>query len=114
ASALLSTAAAVSASDAGAGVGSPSPSMLACSTAYTPASLSIDYGEAGHPEHRHPVILTPLPEGTLQARDGDTGEELWVYAPPAALLAPDASGPLGPPRVLRFDANNDGVIDREQ
>src|SRR5678815_2305113 len=114
AAALLSAPAAASASNANAATGSPSPNMLACSTAYTSDSVSIDYGEAGHPEHRHPVILTPLPEGTLQARDGDTGEELWVYAPPAALLAPDPSGPLGPPRVLRFDANNDGVIDREQ
>ena len=114
ASAFLSAATAVAASDADAVAGSPLPSKLACSTAYTPDSVSIDYGEAGHPEHHHPVVLTPLPEGTLQARDGDTGEELWIYAPPAALLTPDASGPLGPLQVLRFDANNDGFIDREQ
>jgi len=76
-----------------------------------PSDAKVDYGELGHPERPNSVLFVRLDDGSLRAEDAVTHAELWRYTPPSSLLDTGQPSPLGPARVLRFDANEDGVID---
>ena len=75
------------------------------------SDATVDYGEPGHAEHPNTVRFLRLDDGTLRAEDAQTHAQLWRYRPPESLLEPEGTGPLGPLGILRFDANDDGIID---
>jgi type IV pilus assembly protein PilY1 len=79
-------------------------------------------GSTTSPDVRDAVIYRPDNDGMLHAISGATGQELWAFIPPEALgqMASLYADPAlavkhyvldGSVRVLKFDVNNDGVID---
>ena len=85
-----------------------------------PASITVAYdnGTGGSATNSmNAVIFTPSNDGTLRAVDAHTGQSLWEFIAPelsrvsGGSSAGNASGRMTDLRVLRFDANDDGVID---
>ena len=79
-------------------------------------------GSTSSPDVRDAVIYRPDNDGMLHAISGATGQELWAFIPSEALgqmsslyADPNLSTKHyvldGSVRVLKFDVNNDGVID---
>jgi len=74
--------------------------------------VSVVYGEgAAGRSARDIVIFTPEDDGTVRATDGANGTTLWAFRPPELQGAVLPTGLITELRVLRFDANGDGVID---
>ncbi len=80
-------------------------------------------GSAANPSADDEVIFVPTNDGFLHAIDARTGIELWSFIPPELLgrlvdlyrnpVAPSRSFGLdGDVRVLKFDVNQDGIVDR--
>jgi type IV pilus assembly protein PilY1 len=79
-------------------------------------------GSAAAPNALDSVVYTPTNDGFLHAVDARTGQELWAFVPPELLarlsslytnpaVAARNYGLDGEIRLLRFDANQDGVLD---
>jgi type IV pilus assembly protein PilY1 len=58
-----------------------------------------------------PTVVTAGNDGTVRAVDAATSAPLWSFTPPEVAIATAKSGLLTDLRVLRFDANGDGVVD---
>ncbi len=56
------------------------------------------------------TAFAPSADGSVQAIDVSTGNELWSFTPPEASSATQGDR-ITDLRVLRFDANDDGTID---
>lgn len=80
-------------------------------------------GSPSNPDARDEVVFVPTNDGFLHAIDARTGAELWSFIPPELLgrlvdlyrnpVAPSRSFGLdGDVRVLKFDVNQDGIVDR--
>ncbi len=78
-------------------------------------------GETDNPDANDNVIFVPTNDGFLHAIDADTGVELWSFIPPDMLgrlvelyrnpvAAERSYGLDGDVRVLKFDANQDGIV----
>lgn len=59
----------------------------------------------------HATIIAPASDGSVRAVDAVTTAPLWTFTPPELATASATTGLLTDLRVLRFDANGDGVID---
>lgn len=57
------------------------------------------------------VIFTQAGDGALQATDAASGRTLWTFQPSERAASGGAENALSGIRVLRFDADSDGVID---
>jgi type IV pilus assembly protein PilY1 len=57
------------------------------------------------------TIITPASDGSVRAIDAATTAPLWTFIAPEVAAASARSGLLTDVRVLRFDANGDGVVD---
>lgn len=57
------------------------------------------------------VVFTPSDDGTLSAMDGSDGRVLWTYRSREATESRAGGSRMTDIRVLRFDAQRDGVID---
>ncbi|HVY81708.1 MAG TPA: hypothetical protein VG994_12050 [Steroidobacteraceae bacterium] len=57
------------------------------------------------------TIITPASDGSVRAIDAATTAPLWAFTAPEVATASARTGLLTDVRVLRFDANGDGVID---
>ena len=82
------------------------------------------YGETGNPSEMDSVVYMPTNDGFLHAITGLTrggGHELWAFIPPEQLtrlktfvndkpVAERTFGLDGDVRVLKFDANQDGIV----
>lgn len=79
-------------------------------------------GSATNPDAADSVVFVPTNDGMLHAIDARTGVELWSFIPPQLLgrlvdlyrnpVSPTRSYGLdGDVRVLKFDVNQDGVVD---
>lgn len=79
-------------------------------------------GSAGSPDASDSVVFVPTNDGMLHAINARTGVELWSFVPPQLLgrlvdlyrnpVSPTRSYGLdGDVRVLKFDVNQDGVVD---
>ncbi len=79
-------------------------------------------GSTGTPDPLDAVVYAPTNDGFLHAIDAKTGRELWAFVPPELLgrmaslygnpaVAARTYGLDGDVRLLRFDANQDGVVD---
>jgi type IV pilus assembly protein PilY1 len=79
-------------------------------------------GSTGSPSASDEVVFVPTNDGFLHAIDARTGVELWSFIPPELLgrlvdlylnpVAPARSFGLdGDVRVLKFDVNQDGIVD---
>ncbi len=79
-------------------------------------------GSTGTPDPLDAVVYTPTNDGFLHATDAKTGRELWAFIPSELLgrmanlyvnpaVAARTYGLDGDIRLLRFDANQDGVLD---
>lgn len=79
-------------------------------------------GNTGAPDALDAVVYAPTNDGFLHAIDARTGRELWAFIPPELLgrlanlyanptVAARTYGLDGDIRLLRFDANQDGVLD---
>ncbi len=79
-------------------------------------------GTTANADVRDAVIYRPDNDGMLHAISGATGQELWAFIPPealsqmAALYADPALSAKhyvldGSVRVIKFDVNNDGIVD---
>jgi type IV pilus assembly protein PilY1 len=98
--------------------------------------LDENSGRMGDPMHARPafviyggteedpdgVVFAPTNDGMLHALDSETGKELWAFIPPemlqkqTELLANPPTpnreyGLDGDVRILKFDANENGVVD---
>lgn len=80
-------------------------------------------GDTATPDARDSVLYVPTNDGFLHAIDAKTGRELWAFVPESLLgrlidLYADhgvdarSYGLDGDVRVLKFDVNQDGIIDR--
>ncbi len=80
-------------------------------------------GSTSNPDPSDEVIFVPTNDGFLHAIDARTGVELWSFIPPELLgrlvdlyrnpVSPSRSFGLdGDVRVLKFDVNQDGIVDR--
>ena len=61
--------------------------------------------------HMSALLFAPSSDGELKAIDADSGRELWRFIAPEVLAATVLTGLMTDIAVLRFDANDDGVID---
>lgn len=79
-------------------------------------------GSVGSPDPNDAVVLVPTNDGFLHAVDAETGEELWAFMPPELLgrvpelyrnpaVLARTYGLDGDVRILKFDANLDGIVD---
>lgn len=79
-------------------------------------------GSTSSPDALDSVVYTPTNDGFLHAVNARTGQELWAFIPPELLgrlsalytnpaVAARNYGLDGEIRLLRFDANQDGVLD---
>jgi type IV pilus assembly protein PilY1 len=79
-------------------------------------------GSTANPNAADSVVFVPTNDGMLHAIDARTGVELWSFIPPQLLgrlvdlyrnpVSPTRSYGLdGDVRVLKFDVNQDGVVD---
>jgi type IV pilus assembly protein PilY1 len=79
-------------------------------------------GTGGNPNPLDTVVYAPTNDGFLHAIDANTGEELWAFMPPELLgrvaglyanppVGQRSYGLDGDVRLLRFDGNQDGVLD---
>ena len=78
------------------------------------ASVTVAYDNAtggSATNSMNAVTFTPSNDGTLRAADARTGQPLWEFAAPELSMASGASRRMTDIRVLRFDANDDGIID---
>jgi type IV pilus assembly protein PilY1 len=57
------------------------------------------------------LLFAPSSSGELKAIDAESGHELWKFVAPELLASPAPTGLMTDIAVLRFDANDDGVID---
>jgi type IV pilus assembly protein PilY1 len=80
-------------------------------------------GSTGSPDAQDSVVFVPTNDGMLHAINARTGVELWSFIPPQLLgrlvdlyrnpVSPTRSYGLdGDVRVLKFDVNQDGIVDR--
>ena len=80
-------------------------------------------GDVGHADARDSVVYVPTNDGFLHAFDSKTGRELWSFIPQSLLgrlvdlyanhgVVSRSYGLDGDVRVLQFDVNQDGIIDR--
>ncbi|MEZ5458305.1 MAG: PilC/PilY family type IV pilus protein [Steroidobacteraceae bacterium] len=79
-------------------------------------------GSTSSPDSADSVVFVPTNDGMLHAIDARTGVELWSFIPPQLLgrlvdlyrnpVSPTRSYGLdGDVRVLKFDINQDGIVD---
>lgn len=79
-------------------------------------------GSAGSPDAADAVVFVPTNDGFIHALDARTGQELWAFIPHELLgrlvdlyrnpsVATRDYGLDAEVRVLKFDANDDGVVD---
>ncbi len=79
-------------------------------------------GSVNNKDAQDAVVFSSTNDGFLHAIDGKTGRELWAFMPPELLgrmaglygnptVAARTYGLDGDIRLLRFDANQDGVLD---
>ena len=79
-------------------------------------------GNTGSPDAADGVVFVPTNDGFLHAFDSRSGEELWGFIPPELLgrlvdlyrnpsVAQRTYGLDADVRVLKFDVNQDGVVD---
>ena len=79
-------------------------------------------GTTGSPNLRDQVVFVPTNDGFLHAIDADNGSELWGFMPEELLgraidlyrdptVSARTYGLDGDVRVLKFDVNQDGVVD---
>lgn len=79
-------------------------------------------GSVGSPSAEDAVVFVPTNDGFLHAVDARSGRELWAFIPPELLgrlgdlyrdpvVAARTYGLDGDVRVLRFDANQNGIIE---
>ena len=79
-------------------------------------------GDSDNPNANDNVIFVPTNDGFLHAIDADTGVELWSFIPPEMLgrlvelyrnpaVGERNYGLDGDIRVLKFDVNQDGIVD---
>jgi type IV pilus assembly protein PilY1 len=79
-------------------------------------------GSTVDPNPEDSIVFTPTNDGFLHAVNAKTGRELWAFVPPELLgrlvdlyrdpvVSARTYGLDGDVRVLRFDANQNGVID---
>jgi type IV pilus assembly protein PilY1 len=73
------------------------------------APVRVVYGHLGGAEQA--TIIAPASDGSVRAIDAATTAPLWTFTPPEVATASAKSGLLTDLRVLRFDANGDGVVD---
>ncbi|MGB8326155.1 MAG: PilC/PilY family type IV pilus protein, partial [Steroidobacteraceae bacterium] len=89
-----------------------------------PAAIAYG-GSLAAPDARDIAVYVPTNDGFLHAIDAQTGRELWAFIPPELLPRlqnlyrdPGATqrtyGLDGDVRVLKFDANQDGIVDATQ
>ncbi|MEZ5499267.1 MAG: PilC/PilY family type IV pilus protein [Steroidobacteraceae bacterium] len=85
-------------------------------------ALAIYGGSPAAPDSNDAVIYVPTNDGFLHAVDARTGAELWAFVPPELLprlsdlyrnpgVVARTYGLDSDVRILKFDANLDGVID---
>ncbi len=81
-------------------------------------------GDVDDPDPRDSIVLVPTNDGVLHAIDASTGEELWAFVAPELLprlqtliANPSQSsrsyGLDGDVRVLKFDRNQNGIVEEE-
>lgn len=86
-------------------------------------ALVVYGGSTSNPNASDAVLFVPTNDGFLHAIDARTGVELWSFIPPELLgrlvdlyrnpITPSRSFGLdGDVRVLKFDVNEDGIVDR--
>ncbi len=79
-------------------------------------------GSAANPNAEDGVVFVPTNDGFLHAVDARTGSELWSFIPPELLqrlptlyrdagVAARSYGLDGDVRILKFDVNQDGIVD---
>lgn len=73
--------------------------------AFNPKAVKATY------DAQHDLLFKPGPDGVLHALDAQTNSELWAYTPPDLDTTRRADGLMTDVRVLRFDANSNGVIE---
>lgn len=91
----------------------PVPAALAqeCpANAAVPRSVEVAYSADG--TDRYEVVFRPGADGTLRAVEKHGGGALWSFTPPELDGTHREDGLMSELRILRFDANRDGVIDR--
>lgn len=80
-------------------------------------------GNTASPDARDAVLYVPTNDGFLHAINAKTGRELWAFVPHSLLgrlvnlyadngVGARSYGLDGDVRVLKFDVNEDGIIDR--
>ncbi len=80
-------------------------------------------GSSSSPDANDAVVYVPTNDGYVHALDARTGRELWAFMPPELLgrlvdlyrnpsVTNRSFGLDGEVRVLKFDVNEDGVVDR--
>jgi len=79
-----------------------------CGTLRLREPVTVAFSEGFNRLH---VTFTPADDGTLHAADAADGRPLWTYRSKEATEATSAGSRVTDIRVLRFDAQRDGVID---
>lgn len=88
-------------------------------------AVAVYGGTPASPDARDAVVFVPTNDGFLHAVEGQTGRELWAFIPRELLprlrelyrnpvVARRTHGLDGDLRVLRFDADGDGVVQHSQ
>lgn len=73
------------------------------------ASAIVVYGHDSGAEQT--TVLTPTPDGAVQAVDAATGSQLWAFTAPEVAASTTSGDRITDLRVLRFDTDQDGTID---
>lgn len=79
-------------------------------------------GDSASPNNRDAVVFVPTNDGFLHAVDAVSGREIWSFIPPELLgrlpnlyrdpgVANRTYGLDGDVRILKFDVNQDGIVD---